>query len=111
MKRIKELNLTEADRLQLEKGYHNGPTHSYRIRCKSILLKSSGKSASQIAEMLDVVESDFICEFGVIKFFLNLAFNFGVKVVTVFILNFKEPAHMVDTGNKLSSALKLILHS
>lgn len=54
MKRIKELNLSEADRLKLEKGYHNGPTHNYRIRCKSILLKSSGKSASQIAEMLDV---------------------------------------------------------
>lgn len=54
MKRIKELNLTEADCLKLEKGYHNGQTHNYRIRCKSILLKSSGKSASQIAEMLDV---------------------------------------------------------
>ena len=34
-------------RLKLEKGYHNGPTHSFRIRCKSILLKSEGKSAPQ----------------------------------------------------------------
>lgn len=54
MKPIKVLELSEVDRLKLEKGYHNGPTHSFRIRCKSILLKSEGKSAPQIAEMLEV---------------------------------------------------------
>lgn len=54
MKPIKVLELSEVDRLKLEKGYHNGPTHSFRIRCKSILLKSEGKSASKIAEMLEV---------------------------------------------------------
>ena len=43
-----------VDRLKLEKGYHNGPTHSFRIRCKSMLLKSEGKSVPQIAEMLEV---------------------------------------------------------
>ena len=54
MKPMKVLELSEVDRLKLEKGYHNGPTHSFRIRCKSILLKSEGKSAPQIAEMLEV---------------------------------------------------------
>lgn len=54
MKHIKVLELSEADRLKLEKGYHNDPTHNYRIRCKSILLKSSGKSALEIAEIFDV---------------------------------------------------------
>lgn len=54
MKPIKVLELTEVDRLKLEKGYHTGPTHKYRIRCKSILLKSEGKSAPKIAEMLEV---------------------------------------------------------
>lgn len=54
MKPIKVLELSEVDRLKLEKGYHNGPTHSFRIRCKSILLKSEGKSASKIAEILEV---------------------------------------------------------
>ena len=54
MKPIKVLELSEVDRLKLEKGYHNGPTHSFRIRCKSILLKSEGKSAPQIAEMLGI---------------------------------------------------------
>ena len=28
MKPIKELELSEVDRLKLEKGYHNGPTHN-----------------------------------------------------------------------------------
>ena len=55
MKHIKELELSEVDRLKLEKSYHNDPTHNYSIRCKSILLKSSsGKSASEIAEIFDV---------------------------------------------------------
>ena len=54
MKPIRVLELSEVDRLKLEKGYHNGPTHSFRIRCKSILLKSEGKSAPKIAEMLEV---------------------------------------------------------
>lgn len=38
MKHIKVLELSEVDRLKLEKGYHNGLTHNYRIRCKFILL-------------------------------------------------------------------------
>lgn len=54
MKPIKVLELIDIDRLKLEKGYHNGLSHKYRIRCKSILLKSEGKSASKIAEMLEV---------------------------------------------------------
>lgn len=51
MKHIKVLELSEANRLKLEKGYHNGLTHNYRIRCKSILLRSSGKSASEIFDV------------------------------------------------------------
>ena len=54
MKHIKVLELTEADRLKLEKDYQNDPTHNYRIKCKSILLKSSGKYASEIAEIFNV---------------------------------------------------------
>lgn len=43
MKHIKVFELSEADYFKLEKGYHNGHTHNHCIRCKSILLKSSGK--------------------------------------------------------------------
>ena len=31
MKPIKVLELSEVDRLKLEKGHHNGPTHSIRF--------------------------------------------------------------------------------
>ena len=54
MEPIKVLNLSEVDCLKLEKGYYNAPTHSFRIRCKSILLKSEGKSVPKIAEILEV---------------------------------------------------------
>ena len=54
IKTIKVLELSEVDRLKLEKGYHNDPTHSFCIRCNSILLKSEGKSAPPIAEMIEV---------------------------------------------------------
>ena len=33
MKPIKVLELSEVNRLKSEKYYHNGPTHSFRIRC------------------------------------------------------------------------------
>ena len=48
MKYIKLLELSETNRLKLKKGYHNWPNHNYPIRYKSILLKSSGKSTSEI---------------------------------------------------------------
>lgn len=53
MRKLK-LELSEVDRLKLEKGYHNGCTHKYRIRCKAILLVADGKTGQQICELLDV---------------------------------------------------------
>lgn len=53
MRKLK-LELSEADRLKLEKGYRNGSTHKYRIRCKAILLVADGKTGPQIGELLDV---------------------------------------------------------
>ena len=50
------LELSEADRLKLEKGYRNGGSHKYRIRCKALLLLAEGKTGPQVAELLDVTE-------------------------------------------------------
>lgn len=55
MKHIKVLELSGADRLKFEKGYHNGPTHDHCIRCTSILLKLFGISDSEITEKFDVI--------------------------------------------------------
>ena len=38
----------------LEIAYKTGDSHCYRTRCKAILLKSQGKSANEIASILDV---------------------------------------------------------
>ena len=52
--RITKLDLTDVQLLELEEGYQLGESHSYRIRCKAILLKFQSKSAKEIAEFLDV---------------------------------------------------------
>ena len=38
IKPIKVPELSEVDCLKLDIGYYNGPTHSFHIRCQSILL-------------------------------------------------------------------------
>ena len=64
-----------------------------------------------IAEITDVIKSDFILELGVGDFFVNFFLDCRVKINAVFILDFKQPSHMVDACDKLFSALKLILHA
>lgn len=49
-----ETYISETDRFKFEKDSHNSPTLNYRIRCKFILLKSTGKSASEFTEIFDV---------------------------------------------------------
>lgn len=44
---------TENDRSTLEYGYKSGRTHTYRVRCKIILLSDGGKSVRQISEQLE----------------------------------------------------------
>jgi len=42
MGRIKKLELSAAEKEVLEKGYRNGEKHTFRERCRMILLKSEG---------------------------------------------------------------------
>lgn len=55
MKHIKVFELSEADCLKLEKSYQKGPSHNYQIKFKSILLRTSRKSATEIAETVPTV--------------------------------------------------------
>lgn len=48
------LQLTDSEKHDLEIAYKTGDSHCYRTRCKAILLKSQGKSANEIASILDV---------------------------------------------------------
>ena len=45
--------LTEEQKSSLEKEYKRGTTHTYRRKCRSILLSDSGKSIPEIAEQLE----------------------------------------------------------
>ena len=52
--KITTLQLTASEKHDLEIAYKTGDSHCYRTRCKAILLKSQGKSANEIASILDV---------------------------------------------------------
>lgn len=56
MPRIKTIELEAAERAALEHGYEQGSNPAFRRRCQMILLKSQGRTSSQIAEIVGVCE-------------------------------------------------------
>ena len=56
MGKIKTIELTPEQRIALEKGYREGHSHAFRLRCHMILLKSQQRSSAQIAQMLGCCE-------------------------------------------------------
>ena len=56
MGRIKVIELSEHQRQELEREYREGKTHSYRQRCKGVLLKSQKRSSAEVAEQLECNE-------------------------------------------------------
>lgn len=56
MGKIKTVELTQAQRIALEKGYRAGHSHAFRLRCQMILLKSEHRAASEIADLLGCCE-------------------------------------------------------
>jgi transposase len=56
MPRIKVIELSAAERAALEQGHEQGPSPAFRRRCQMILLKSQGRTSSQVAEMVGVCE-------------------------------------------------------
>ena len=46
------MTLSEAARSELEQGYREGKTHSYRQRCQMMLLKSERRTSAEVAEIL-----------------------------------------------------------
>ena len=53
MGRVKYIELSEEERQVLEREYRVGKTHSYRQRCKGVLLKGEKRSSAEVAEQLD----------------------------------------------------------
>lgn len=52
MGRIKVIELSEHQRQELEREHREGKTHSYRQRCKGVLLKSEKRSSAEVAKQL-----------------------------------------------------------
>lgn len=56
MAKIRTVELSESEKRELELGYRKGKTHSFRTRCKAILLKSEGRSSEEVGRLLSVHE-------------------------------------------------------
>ncbi len=56
MGKTKVIELTEERRAELEKGYRNGKSHTYRVRCQMVLLKSEKRTSLEVAEVLSCCE-------------------------------------------------------
>lgn len=56
MGKIKVIELTKAQHEELENGYRNGQTHSFRQRCQIVLLKSGGRTSVEVVGILGSCE-------------------------------------------------------
>jgi transposase-like protein len=54
MGRTLKVILTNEQRLELEHGYRTGDSHSFRQRCRMVLLKSSGKLTKDICQIVGI---------------------------------------------------------
>lgn len=52
MGKTKIVELSTAQRAELEDGYRNGRTHSFRQRCLMVLLKSEKRTSLEVAEIV-----------------------------------------------------------
>jgi transposase len=52
MGRVNTPILSSEARQALEKGYKTGTTHAYRVRCRTILLKSDGLKSKEVGKMV-----------------------------------------------------------
>lgn len=56
MGRIIKIGLNDNQRQELENGYRNGKSHSFRTNCHLVLLKSEGRKSTEIASFLGITE-------------------------------------------------------
>ncbi len=52
MGKTKLIELNKAQREELENGYRNGKTHSFRQRCQMVLLKSENRTSLEVVSIL-----------------------------------------------------------
>ena len=52
MGKIRTIDLSAAQRQELEQGYRSGKSHGFRLRCHLVLLKSEGRTSEQVAQIV-----------------------------------------------------------
>jgi hypothetical protein len=52
MGRVIKMELSDNQRKDLENGYRNGKSYSFRTNCQIVLLKSEGRFSKEIADFL-----------------------------------------------------------
>ncbi len=56
MGKTKVIQLNDEQRSELEKGYRTGKSHTFRLRCQMVLLKSEKRTSVEVAEVLGCCE-------------------------------------------------------
>jgi len=56
MAKIKGVDLSEEERVALQKGQRDGKTFGYRQRCQMILLKAENRTSKQVAQQVGCCE-------------------------------------------------------
>jgi transposase len=56
MGRVIKIQLGYHQRQELENGYRNGYSHSFRTNCHLVLLKSEGRKSTEIASFLGITQ-------------------------------------------------------
>jgi putative transposase len=79
MGRKLEVNLTVAQREELEKGYRTGKSHAFRQRCRIVLLKSEGVFSKTITEIVDISSENNVNTW--VKRYLTSYSTEGIKVL------------------------------
>lgn len=52
MSKIRKIELTKEEKLVLEKGYTQSPSHAFRKRCLIVLLKSENRTSKDVGEIV-----------------------------------------------------------
>jgi biotin operon repressor len=84
MGKVKVLELTEAQRLELESGFRKGEKHCFRMRCRAVLLKADGLSAAKAGAQ---TEMSFVSVNALVKRYKEEGIEGHTKMISTNIRN------------------------
>jgi len=78
-RKILSIELSVSQREELESGYRNGKSHTFRQRCRMLLLKHSGLSSKEISPIVGIKSQNQINHW--IKRYEDLYSELGIKAL------------------------------